>query len=157
MTIFSFSSIVNCQWIHSSTIDKGFISAITVKDSVIFLGGSNLSDSAVSYFYSKDFGKSWKECFNSRASQPYAIIITDKYIFTGEGFEGGYIFRTCDWGLNWENCFPEIIGITSMVYCENNLYAGTTTVFGFPNYKGVWKSSVDSNTWTQIWQAVNKA
>ena len=143
--------VVHGQWMQSPVINQGFISAITIKDSVIFLGGSNLSDSAVSYFYSKDYGDSWTECFNSQASHPNDIVITDDYIFTGEGFEGGYIFRTSDWGLNWEECYANV-GVTALAYCDSNLYAGTTTDV-CP--AGVLKSSDNGNTWTEIWNGVS--
>jgi photosystem II stability/assembly factor-like uncharacterized protein len=150
LTIILYQSMVYCQWIQSSVINKGFITTIAVKDSMIFSGGRNLSDSTVSYFYSKDCGTSWNERFNSRASHPNAIIITDNYIFTGEGSEGGYIFRTSDLGLNWEVCFEKGIGVTSMAFSENILYAGT--ISDFPT--GVWKSTDEGNNWTEVWPAV---
>jgi hypothetical protein len=136
------------QWIHSSVINQGFVSAVAVKDSIIFLGGYDLSDSARSCFYSTDYGNTWTECFNPLALWPNAIVITDNYIFTGEGFEGGYIFRSADWGLTWEDCSPQYIGYTAMAYCDSSLYAGTTTD-NCPG--GVWKSTDNGDTWTESW------
>ena len=155
LSIFFCQPVVQGQWVQSPVIDQGFISAITIKDSVIFLGGSNLSDSAVSYFYSKDYGDSWTECFNTitvGGGIPRSIVITDTYIFIAEGGgESGCIFRTSDWGLHWEECFGLEFGYPDprcLIYYAGALYAGTFSDCG-GNY--VVKSSDNGDTWTVIW------
>ncbi|MBK8946442.1 MAG: T9SS type A sorting domain-containing protein [Ignavibacteriae bacterium] len=144
-------SIVNCQWVQSDLINKDlFITAISAKDSVIFLGCKNFGDSViVNYYYSKDYGTTWKESYSNNANHPNIFIISDNYIFAGDGYEGGNIYRTSDWGISWEKCFNNGIGVTSMAQYGNNIYAGTTSDFSF---QGVWKSTDYGNNWIDIWQ-----
>ncbi|MFH1195453.1 MAG: hypothetical protein V1720_07050 [bacterium] len=138
------------QWEQSDVISKGYIRAIDVLDNQIVLGGYNFTESLASIFYSEDCGNNWTRTdVDFPEGNLNSLIINDKYIFAGIGFEGGEVERSSDKGKSWVRLQElPIVGIWDLEFCGNNLFASLMSDYIWGE---VWKSTDFGESWNRSW------
>jgi len=132
ISIVTFYSTLNAQWIHSSGA-YGKVHSLAFSDTTLFSGnvGGNI-------FRSTDNGASWTAVFSGIYVD--ALATSDTNIFAGTG---GGVYRSTNNGTTWTvsgltNLSPQALAIS-----DTNLFAGTYQ-------SGVYRSTNNGSSWTAI-------
>jgi photosystem II stability/assembly factor-like uncharacterized protein len=138
VVVISISYSIQAQWVQTNGPIGGDISALAMKDTLIF-AGTLRSGIAVS----SDKGKSWKLRNNGLPGlNVSALAILNNSIYAA--MDGSGIYRSMDNGLSWTQMND---GLTSMYV---SIFASIgDTIFAGTNGGGIYYSDNKRVTWTQ--------